>query len=208
MSTKFKYLTGFTSEQAAKDYSEALYNLEQHPTSSSTKYLFGWEKHPTLNDWILIIPEGMEDKVPSADLPKLIDSLSSDWFPEDPDLVDYDAAKFQKIWAPISDHPTDPTIRREAELIRFNEIDFLNERLSLVARVKHFKKSDDSPLSELNFNKTLKVNQDEQVPDGQGGTIGQFSYYWAAYDSGVPFLDLVPAGMQVSDSLGRFNENY
>ena len=196
----------FPNQADADRYNADLYKFERHPTSTG-KGLFGEVDHPTSGEVALIIPPRWTTKLPQRDKDKLIDSLSQDWYLDDPHLDDFDAPKYQTIGAPISDDPKDSAIRREAELIRFNEIDFLKEKLSVVVRVKHFLKADDSPVLEKNFNRTLRVNNETRLPNPQGqGDVGEFDLYWSYYEAGQRFLDLVPGGIQVSDSLGRFNE--
>lgn len=88
------YLRGFTSEQSAKDYSKECRDLISNPTMT-VEYLFNWAKHPTLSEWMLIIPEPWIRYVKPEDVDKLFTELGSEWF-SDPAIVDNKTR--QNLW--------------------------------------------------------------------------------------------------------------
>lgn len=61
-----RLLTGFATEQEARDKSEQLFLPYRHPTSQ-TRYLVGWKQHPDTGEWALVVPAEHEEMLPIED---------------------------------------------------------------------------------------------------------------------------------------------
>lgn len=81
-----KYLTGFNSEKAAKDYSLAIgQNLGCH--NDITVDWFKVIKHLTQDEWAFVVPEGEEHKLTMEEQGQLKDSeymIENGWFSDLP----------------------------------------------------------------------------------------------------------------------------
>jgi len=91
-----KYLPGFFTEQAARDYSREAREQSQNPTTTF-EFMFSWTKHSARSEWALIIPPGCESFLREGDESRLIDKLDPTWWsqPEAVDPID----KYRVYWA-------------------------------------------------------------------------------------------------------------
>lgn len=81
-----KYLTGFTTESSAKDYSKAIAE-NQGCHGDITEYWFEVIKHKDRNEWAFVVPEGEENKLTTEEQARLqtFAELAADgWFPNPP----------------------------------------------------------------------------------------------------------------------------
>ena len=91
-----KYLTNFSSEQSAKDYSKECRDMVQNPTMT-IEYMFSHIKHSTRTEWALIIPSGWEQYLKQADVSNLIDRLDDTWRSAPEQISNFQ--KYRVFWA-------------------------------------------------------------------------------------------------------------
>jgi hypothetical protein len=91
-----KYLTGFYTEQAAKDYSKECRDMMQNQTTSF-EYLFSWVKHSTRTEWALIIPTVWVSLIKDGDESKLVDKLDATWWSAPEAVTAFN--KYKIYWA-------------------------------------------------------------------------------------------------------------
>lgn len=95
-----KYLTGFFTEQAARDYSKECRDMVQNFTMT-VEYMYSWRKHSTRSEWALIIPDGWQKYLKPGDESKIIDQLDATWWGDPAQISDID--KYQIFWREFAD---------------------------------------------------------------------------------------------------------
>lgn len=102
----------------------------------------------------------------------------------------------------ISNHPVFPEITRKVKMLTL-KFDESQNKINIEMRVNHF--IGEIPILDLDRSIDLELDNGRQYPDGQGGFIGDYDYFYAMAEAGAGLKDLIDGGMNNVDNEGIIN---